>query len=276
MHNPCTSHAPSKTLRIEALTRSSVAGVRAGGGRGRGRACARKPGRSSTSGLTTLSGTSPRAAREHAAAISDMVRRAASRVDGSQCGVRMTLSSARSGSSRGERLVLEDVEAGAGDAAVAEGVDEGGLVDDLAAGDVDEVGAGLHAAASSAAPIRPRVRGVEAVVQADEVGLGEERGEASAPARRRGAAASAGSACGEKARRRMPQGAARRASSRPLAPRPTMPRVLPGRSTPIVCGWQVPAAGADEPLLLGQALGEGEDQQEGGGRRWRGSGCPAR
>lgn len=44
------------------------------------------------------------------------------------------------------RLVLEDVEPGAGDLAAAQRLDERGLVDDRPAGRVDEVGAGFHRA----------------------------------------------------------------------------------------------------------------------------------
>src|SRR5215216_5002229 len=46
---------------------------------------------------------------------------------------------------RGGGLGLEDVEGGAGDATLAQGGEQGGLVYDGAAGDVDEVGGRLHA-----------------------------------------------------------------------------------------------------------------------------------
>ncbi len=56
---------------------------------------------------------------------------------------------------------------------VAEGFDEGGLVDDLAAGDVDEMGGGLHQGELGGAD-QAAGGGVEAVVQGDEVGFGKE------------------------------------------------------------------------------------------------------
>jgi hypothetical protein len=59
------------------------------------------------------------------------------------CGSRVTLSSCHE-LGRHLRLLGVDVEAGAGDAAVAQGGDEGGLVDDVAAGGVHEIGRRLH------------------------------------------------------------------------------------------------------------------------------------
>lgn len=70
------------------------------------------------------------------------------------------------------RLVLEDVEAGAVEVAGLEGGDEGGFVEDWAAGGVDEDGVGFHerqaAGVDEVASLR-RERGVEA----HDIGLGE-------------------------------------------------------------------------------------------------------
>ena len=46
----------------------------------------------------------------------------------------------------GQRLDIEHVEAGPGDGAALQGLDEGGLIDDGAARGVDQIGGGFHQA----------------------------------------------------------------------------------------------------------------------------------
>ena len=70
----------------------------------------------------------------------------------------------------GGRLGGEHVEGGAADAAVADGVGQRVLVDDAAAGDVDDAQAGLGLGQQVGLPIRPTVSWVFGDVEGDEVG----------------------------------------------------------------------------------------------------------
>ncbi len=106
-----------------------------------------------------FSGSSPRAARSIPSAIARPVARQTSEVDADQCGVRMTLSRSEQRVVEGQRLDLEDVEARAGDPALAQGGRQRRLVDQLAPADVDEVRRRLQRASCSA-PIKPRVASV--------------------------------------------------------------------------------------------------------------------
>ena len=80
-----------------------------------------------------------------------------SSVQHSECGVTITLSIASSGLSGVDRLLLEHVERGAGDAARLQRGDQRRLVDDRSARDVDEIRGRLHPARIRGAPIRWRV-----------------------------------------------------------------------------------------------------------------------
>ena len=68
----------------------------------------------------------------------------ASAVEAPRCGVSSVFGASSSGEP-GRRLGLEHVDRGAGDPAVAQGLGDVGLVEDAAAGDVEQQHAGLHA-----------------------------------------------------------------------------------------------------------------------------------
>ena len=106
----------------------------------------RKRGRSSTSGLTTFSGTSPLAARIIPWAISRPVACQTSEVDADQCGVRITLSSPSSGSSIGNGSTSKTSSPAPAILRSRSASAERLLVDQLAPADVDEVGRWFHQA----------------------------------------------------------------------------------------------------------------------------------
>ena len=110
---------------------------------------------------------------------------------------------------------------------------------------------------------------VEAVVQADEVGLGEERREArdQLDAERRGGG---GVGVGREGAEPHAPGGGEAGELAAAGAEADDAEGLAGQVGAHGLRLQVPAAGADQRLLLGQPLGEGEQQEEGGGRRWRG------
>ena len=67
-----------------------------------------------------------------------------SRVTPATCGVATTSGRCSRGWSGGGRLAGEDIEGGAGEVAMLEGGEQGVLVDQGAAGGIDQEGAGLH------------------------------------------------------------------------------------------------------------------------------------
>ncbi len=77
-----------------------------------------------------------------------------------ECGVRTTLSSARKGESGTQRFLAEHVEAGAGEPAAGERLDEVRLHHEVAARDIDERGARLHPAVLHSAEARDFASGV--------------------------------------------------------------------------------------------------------------------
>jgi len=79
----------------------------------------------------------------------------------------------------GEGFLAVDIEAGTGEAASEEGFEEGGFIDEGAAGDVDEDGGGPHEGEFGAADEVAGLR-VEDGVEGDEIGGGEEVGKARA------------------------------------------------------------------------------------------------
>ena len=106
------------------------------------------PRNSSSSGgtaatLTAFDATRPSSAAATCSATITPARSCASRVDAPRCGVTTTFSIPSS--SPGVGLVLEHVHRGTGDLARAKTLDERLLVDQLAAGDVDDPNAVLHA-----------------------------------------------------------------------------------------------------------------------------------
>ena len=100
----------------------------------------------------------------------------ASSVEAPRCGVTTTDSCSKSGR-LGGRLGGEDVDAGAGDAALGDGARQGGLVDDAAAGGVDDAHRGLDLGERLLADEAERL-GRLRQVDGDEVGLGEQLVEA--------------------------------------------------------------------------------------------------
>ena len=94
----------------------------------------------------------------------------ASLVDAPRCGVRTAFSSFRNGESLGQRLLLEHIDGGAGDALCAQSLAPGGLVDDAAAGAVDDHDGWLHDVELGLADQVVGGRG-ERCMHGDEVGL---------------------------------------------------------------------------------------------------------
>ena len=180
--------------------------------------------------LTAKGTNSPRSARTTCSAMVCPALSCASTVDAPRCGVTTTESSSNSGDSV-VGSCGEHVERGAGDPALAHRVGERGLVDDAAAGGVDDAQRRLG--------VRQQLGGD----QAERVGrLGQVDGEEVGPARRaprpsaRGRRPAGGP--GRRSRRGrtrascMPNARARCATSTPTRPSPTMPSVLPCSSTP--------------------------------------------
>ena len=95
-------------------------------------------------GLTTNSGRRPASASTMLVRPVDAMLWKHSSVQHSECGVTITLSIASSGLCGIDRLLLEHVERGAGDAPAAQRLDQRGLVDDRPARHVDEVRGRLH------------------------------------------------------------------------------------------------------------------------------------
>ena len=118
----------------------------------------------------------PLSSARMASAAARPTRRTASEVWPATWGERMTLGSERSGEFWRERLAGVGVERGAGEAAGEQRGEQRWLVDEFAAGRVDEDGAephggeGLGADRSLGLPGQPAVQG-------DDVGSGQELGE---------------------------------------------------------------------------------------------------
>ena len=130
--------------------------------------------RPKTAGLTTRSGHSPRSTAA-ACRLATRAESAADSVDSPAAwGVATTFSKPQQGIRRVGRLLLEHVQAGAGDPAGLEGPREGGLVDDAAAAAVDEVRGALHRPELALAQEVPGL-GIEGDLDGDPVRLAEER-----------------------------------------------------------------------------------------------------
>ena len=142
------------------------------------------PGRTSSAmtppGTLTASGTSsPPSARRTDLATATPAFSWASSVEAPRCGVTTTVSSSNSGLSV-RRLLGEDVEAGAGDPALGERVGERLLVDDAAAGGVDDAHGRLDLGQRLLADQADRLGGL-GQVHGDEVALREQLVEGDQP-----------------------------------------------------------------------------------------------
>ena len=134
-----------------------------------------------------------------------------------RAGEMITFGMSQSGLAAVHRLGLDDVEAGAGDAAFPERGDQRGLVDDAAAGDIDDDGAGLH---------RRELRRAEHVTArlvaagADRDRVGDRQRVVQALARKHLLDVAVASGVRDTAIGRALTALSLRASSRPIGPRP--------------------------------------------------------
>lgn len=167
-----------------------------------------------------------------------------------------------------DRLLLENVEGGSSEVTGSECLDEGGLVHDLAAGDVNEESAGFHPGETRRVDEVVRLRG-QGDERDDDVGLGEEVVEAAAV----GMVGWTGSRV-DHLQVECPGAALdhlRNAAVADQAERfPAEDRSLPAERL----HSRGPLAGADEAVRLGDPAGQVEDEAEGviGGRLGEGVG----
>ena len=157
----------------------------------------------------------------------------------------------------GQRLDVEDVEPGAGDAPAAERRDQRGLVDDRPARGVDQVAPSASSAPARRAPTSPRVRSPSTQVDGHDVGAREQlvlghRGRAAAAAR-------SAVRFWLQAITSIPKARPTRATREPSRPSPRTPSVRPrGRPERVL-----PAALAHRAVLGGDVAGERQDQRPG-------------
>ena len=115
---------------------------------------------------------------------------------------------------------------------LCERLDERVLVDQLAAGDVDDADAVLHPRRSARAPISPRVSGRERRVERRRSRPRREGRPASRRARRRARGSARARRTGRRRARASRSPRARRATCWPIRPKPIRPSVLPASSIP--------------------------------------------
>ena len=163
------------------------------------------------------------------------------------CGTTIRLGASSSGSSARQRLGVGHVERGAGDLAVAQGVQQRRLVDDRPARGVHQVGVGLHRGQLGRADQPAGLVG-ERAVQRHHVGLGERQRDR--PGRPR-----------SPSRRSPPR---RRATAVPIRPGPTTSTVERCRSRPSRrAGSHVSHSPArTSASALGQPAHQGQHQRD--------------
>ena len=185
------------------------------------------------------------------------MRSAHSAVSPAMCGDRITWSMREERVVRRRRLVLEDVEPGRGEPALAQRRDQRRLVDHAAARGVDENGGRLHHRELGRADQRPvGLRHVDG----DDVRPGKPARPGPRPARPRPPASRAPRGTGSKARISMPKPAAMRARCRPLRPNPTMSSRLPAELALLEPVAPVPRAGAHRAVGAERALRRRQQQ----------------
>ena len=158
------------------------------------------------------------------------------------CGLTTTLSIDSSGDVTG-RFELEHVERGAGDHAGLERRDQRRLVDDRAAGGVDEHGVGPH---------QPQRVGVDQVARARQQ-RAVQRDDARCWRSRSSSGVELSPRAGSWISRSTSNPASRSATRRPIAPQPTRPTVVPGELAWCVPTRSVPSTAAHVALELGDA-----------------------
>ena len=165
----------------------------------------------------------------------------------------------------GARLLGVHVDAGAGDPALGDRVGERLLVDQPAAGGVDDAHARLDQLPAPSRRSGPTVSGVFGRwIEMKSLS----RSSSSSPTRRTpSCAARAGWTYGSYAISRVPNAAIRCANSTPMRPRPTTPTVLPCDLDAGVLG-PLPLARLERGAGAGGVAGDGEQQRDGllGGR----------
>ena len=209
--------------------------------------------------LTAFVTRPPSSAAATCSATITPARSCASSVEAARCGVTTTLSSSSSGPEYGS--CREDVERRPRDLARSGAPRQRLLVDQLAAGGVDDRARRRACFASASRPRKPRVSSVSGRCSVRKSAAASTSSGGLERARRRARGSAPSTTNGSYATTRIPRPSARRATCWPMRPKPSTPSVLSGELDPAPAR-ALPAALLERRVRLRDVAGQREQEAD--------------